>query len=39
MIVNQPDHAPFIDIAKKKLWPMYEKKYGAIWDQIIATKA
>lgn len=38
MIVNEPDHAPFIDLAKKKLWPMYEKNYGALWDQIVATK-
>ena len=38
MIVNEPDHAPFIDLAKQKLWPQYEKNYGAIWDQIVATK-
>ena len=38
MIVNQPDPAPFIDIAKQKLWPIYEKNYGGLWDQIAATK-
>jgi tripartite ATP-independent transporter DctP family solute receptor len=38
MIVNEPDHAPFIDIARQKLWPQYEKNYGALWEQIVATK-
>ena len=38
MTVNEPDHGPFIDIAKQKLWPQYEKNYGAIWDQIVNTK-
>lgn len=39
MAVNQPDHAPFIDLAKQKLWPQYEKQYSGLWEQIIATKA
>jgi TRAP-type transport system periplasmic protein len=39
MIVNQPDPAPFIDLAKKKLWPQYEKQYSGLWEQIVATKA
>ncbi len=39
MTVNQPDHAPFIDLAKQKLWPQYEKQYSGLWEQIIATKA
>jgi TRAP-type transport system periplasmic protein len=38
MTVNQPDPAPFIDAAKKKLWPQYEKQYSGLWDQIVATK-
>ncbi len=39
MTVNEPDLAPFIDMAKQKLWPQYEKNYGALWDQIVSTKA
>jgi TRAP-type C4-dicarboxylate transport system substrate-binding protein len=39
MIVNEPDHAPFIDLAKQKLWPQYEKQYSGLWEQIVATKA
>jgi tripartite ATP-independent transporter DctP family solute receptor len=38
MIVNQPDPAPFIDLAKQKLWPLYEKQYSGLWDEIISTK-
>ena len=38
MIVNEPDHAPFIDIAKQKLWPQYEKQYSGLWEQITAAK-
>ena len=38
MIVNQPDPAPFIDIAKQKLWPQYEKQYSGLWEQIVSTK-
>lgn len=39
MVVNEPDHAPFIELAKKKVWPLYEKQYGGLWDQIMAVKA
>jgi TRAP-type transport system periplasmic protein len=39
MTVNQPDPAPFIDLAKKKLWPQYEKQYSGLWEQIVTTKA
>ncbi len=39
MTINQPDPAPFIDQAKQKLWPIYEKQYSGLWDQIVATKA
>lgn len=38
MIVNQPDPGPFIDIAKQKLWPIYEKNYSGLWEQIVSTK-
>lgn len=38
MTVNQPDIGPFVDLAKKKLWPAYEKQYSGLWDQIVATK-
>jgi TRAP-type C4-dicarboxylate transport system substrate-binding protein len=38
MTVNEPDHAPFIDLAKQKLWPQYEKQYSGLWDEIVSTK-
>jgi TRAP-type transport system periplasmic protein len=38
MIVNQPDLAPFIDLAKKKVWPLYEKQYGGLWEEIVSTQ-
>ena len=38
MIVNQPDPGPFIEVAKNKLWPQYEKQYGGLWEQIVSTK-
>jgi TRAP-type C4-dicarboxylate transport system substrate-binding protein len=38
MIVNQPDMAPFIDLAKQKVWPLYEKQYGGLWEEIVAAK-
>jgi hypothetical protein len=38
MTVNEPDHAPFIDIAKQKLWPQYEKQYSGLWEQIVTAK-
>ena len=39
MIVNQPELAPFIDQAKQKLWPQYEKQYSGLWDEIVSNKA
>ncbi len=39
MTVNQPDVAPFIDLAKQKLWPLYQKNYSGLWEEIVATKA
>jgi TRAP-type transport system periplasmic protein len=39
MTVVQPDPGPFIDLAKKKLWPIYEKQYSGLWEQIVAVKA
>ncbi|HVY15106.1 MAG TPA: TRAP transporter substrate-binding protein [Rhodopila sp.] len=39
MQVVMPDRAPFIALAKKKLWPQYEKQYSGLWEQIVATKA
>ena len=38
MTVNQPDLAPFIALAKQKLWPAYEKQYSGLWEQIVTTK-
>jgi tripartite ATP-independent transporter DctP family solute receptor len=34
-----PDRAPFIELAKKKLWPHYETQYSGLWEQIVAAKA
>lgn len=39
MTVNQPDVAPFIDLAKQKLWPLDQKNYSGLWEEIVATKA
>ena len=39
MTVNQPDPAPFMELAKQKLWPQYEKQYSGLWDQIASTRA
>jgi TRAP-type transport system periplasmic protein len=39
MTVNQPDVGPFVDLAKQKLWPQYEKNYGGLWEQILAVRA
>ena len=39
MSVVQPDPAPFIDLARQKLWPIYEKQYSGLWEQIVSTKA
>ena len=38
MIVNQPELGPFIDQAKQKLWPQYEKQYSGLWDEIVSNK-
>jgi TRAP-type transport system periplasmic protein len=38
LTVNQPDLAPFIDLAKKKLWPTYQSQYSGLWDQIVSAK-
>ncbi|HEY0185289.1 MAG TPA: TRAP transporter substrate-binding protein [Rhodopila sp.] len=38
MVVNQPELGPFIDVAKQKLWPQYEKQYSGLWEQIVAAK-
>jgi tripartite ATP-independent transporter DctP family solute receptor len=39
MTVVQPDPAPFIALAKQKLWPQYEKQYSGLWEQIASVKA
>lgn len=38
MTVNQPELGPFIDLARQKLWPQYEKQYSGLWEQIVSTK-
>ncbi|GEM_PF-250579 len=37
MKVNAPDLGPFKAVAQQKLWPMYQQKYGALWDEIVAS--
>jgi TRAP-type transport system periplasmic protein len=39
MIVNMPDHEPFKKRAMERVWPEYQKQYGALWEQITAVKA
>ena len=39
MIVNQPELGPFIDQAKQRLWPQYEKQYSGLWGEIVSNKA
>lgn len=38
MKVNVPDRAPFMKVAQEKVWPNYQKQYGELWEQIVATK-
>jgi len=38
MTVNVPNRAPFLKVAQEKIWPNYQKNYGELWDQIVATK-
>jgi len=37
MKVNAPDLGPFKAIAEQKIWPAYQKQYGALWDEIVAS--
>lgn len=37
MKVNAPDTGPFKAIAQQKIWPIYQKQYGALWDEIVAS--
>jgi tripartite ATP-independent transporter DctP family solute receptor len=37
MTVNAPDLEPFKALAKQKVWPQYQKQYGALWDEIVAS--
>jgi len=38
MTVNAPDLGPFKALAEKKIWPQYQKQYGALWDEIVASR-
>jgi tripartite ATP-independent transporter DctP family solute receptor len=38
MKVNAPDLEPFKAQARAKIWPAYQAQYGALWDEIVATK-
>ena len=38
MTINAPDLGPFKAIAQQKIWPQYQKQYGALWDEIVATR-
>ncbi len=37
MTVNAPDLEPFKKVAREKIWPAYQKQYGPLWDEIVAT--
>jgi len=37
MIVNAPDIAPFKKVAQEKVWPVYQKQFPELWEQIVAT--
>ena len=37
MSVNAPDLEPFKKIAREKIWPTFQKQYGALWDEIVAA--
>ncbi len=38
MKVNAPDLGPFKALAQQKIWPQYQKQYGALWDDIVASR-
>lgn len=38
MKVNAPDLGAFKELAQSKIWPIYQSQYGALWDEIVATK-
>ena len=38
MTVNAADIDAFRKVAEEKIWPAYQKQYGAMWEQITSTK-
>jgi tripartite ATP-independent transporter DctP family solute receptor len=38
MTVNPANVEAFRKIAQEKVWPKYQKQYGELWEQIVATK-
>ncbi len=38
MTVNVPNREPFLKLAKDKVWPVYQKNYPELWDQIVAAQ-
>jgi TRAP-type transport system periplasmic protein len=39
MTVNAPNRAPFKKVAQDKIWPVYQKMYPELWEQIVAAPA
>lgn len=39
MIVNQADVEAFRQIARDKIWPLYQKPYAELWEQIDKTQS
>lgn len=37
MTVNAPDLEPFKKVAREKIWPIFQKQYGSLWDEIAAS--
>jgi tripartite ATP-independent transporter DctP family solute receptor len=38
MTVNTADVEAFRKLAQEKVWPVYQKEYSDIWEEIVATK-
>ena len=39
MTVSKADVEAFRKIAQDKIWPAYQKQYGAMWDEVAGFKA
>lgn len=39
MIVNPADVEAFRKVAQQKVWPIYQRQFPEMWEEIVATKA